>query len=354
MSRSFLVLSAALLVACSPTPPADTGGDGGDSGDNGDGGSDGAFSGDAFVAPPTEACTGASTACLSGTAATTGFTSMAKHMEVRLFRGYPSSGSTPLATVPVALDGTWAFSALPAWSHYFVQVLADFGQPLSVAAVAGSLTVPSAGPVALQVPPVQLSVLQDSQPGGAAQLVSVLAYVFDPSSGALVPNAAVAIDVAGAPQALAWTALAGGTNAYVLKLPAGTPAQASYTITTTLSGSAASSWQLSSPVASLTPTLSAPSNGGTVPAGQPLTVSWPAVPSDGALVELFTQQAGAWSLADQLPPVDGDATQQIVPPTEVTAGPLLVNVEFLLGSCPATSNGCVAAAFVAASQVTVQ
>jgi hypothetical protein len=354
MRSWFLVLPVALLVACSSSPPADTGGDGGDGGDNEDGGIDGAFSGDAFIAPPTEACTGASTACLSGTAATTGFTSPAKHMEARLFRGYPSAGSTPLATVPVALDGTWAFSALPAWSHYFVQVLADFGQPLSVAAVAGSLTVPSAAPVAVQVPPVQLSVLQETQPASAAQLVSALAYVFDPATGALVPNAAVAIDVGGTPQALAWTALGGGSSAYVLKFASGTAAQSSYTVTTTLPGASASSWQLASPVASLAPSLTAPSNGGTVPAGQPLTVSWPTLASDAELVEVFNQPAGTWASDYQSPPDDSDATQQVVPPTYVTAGPLLINVEFLLGSCPTTSNGCVAAAFVAASQVTAQ
>ena len=276
-------------------------------------------------------------------------------MEVHLFRGYPSAGSSAIATVPVALDGTWAFSGLAAWDHYFVQVLADFGQAVSVAAVAGSLTVPStAGPVAVQVPPVQLSVLQEAQASGGAQLVSAMAYVFDPSSGGAVSDATVAIDVGGAPQPLVLTQVTATTKAYVLQFPAGTAAQSSYTVTTALAGASTSTWTLSSPTTTLSPTLSSPTSGATVPAGQPLTVSWPELPSDGELVELFTQQAGAWTSVYQSAPDDGDVTQQIVPAADVTAGPVLVNVDFLLGSCPATSDGCVAATFVAASQVTAQ
>ncbi len=350
MRSLLLVLPAALLVACPSTPPAQTGGDGGDAGDDA-----GTTEEGGYVTPATEACTGASTACLSGTAAATAFTTAPKHMEAHLFRGYPSSGSAEISTLPVALDGTWAFSGVAAWDHYFVQIVADFGQPVAIAAVAGPLAVPSsAGPVAVQVPPVQLSVLQESQPSGAVQLVSALAYVFDPSSGAAVSSATVAIDVGGAPQPLVWTSVDATTSAYVLQFPAGTAAQATYTVTTELSGSSASSWTLSSPTTSLSPTLSAPSSGATVPAGQPLTVSWPELPSDGELVELFKQQAGAWTAAYQSPPDDADVTQQTVPGADVTAGPLLINVDFLLGSCPVTSNGCVAATFVAASQVTAQ
>jgi hypothetical protein len=349
--RSLHLVLPALLVACSPTPPAETGGDGGDAGD--DGGTN--EEGGGYVTPPTEACTGASTACLSGTATTTGFTTAPRHMEAHLFRGYPSTGSAEISTLPVALDGTWVFSGVAAWDHYFVQIVADFGQPVAIAAVAGPLAVPSsAGPVAVQVPPLQLSVLQESQPSGAVQLVSALAYVFDPSSGAAVSSAAVAIDVGGAAQPLVWTSVNATTSAYVLQFPAGTAAQATYTVTTALSGSSASSWTLSSPTTSLSPALSAPSSGAMVPAGQPLTVSWPALPSDGELVELFRQQAGAWTAAYQSTPDDADVTQQTVPGADVTAGPLLINVDFLLGSCPVTSNGCVATTFVAASQVTAQ
>jgi hypothetical protein len=351
MRSLHLVLPAALLVACPSTPPADTGGDGGDAGEDG-----GTTEEGGYVTPQTEACTGASTACLSGSASTTGFTTSPRHMEVHLFRGYPSVGSAEISTIPVALDGTWAFSGVAAWDHYFVQVVADFGQPVAIAAVAGSLTVPSStGPVAVQVPPVQLSVLQEAQPSGAVQLVSALAYVFDPSTGAAVSNATVAIEVGGAPQPLVWTSVTSTASAYVLKFPAGTAAQASYTVTTALSGSSSTStWTLSSPTTSLSPTLTAPSSGGTVPAGQPLTVSWPELASDSELVELFTQQAGAWTSAYQSPPDDADVTQQTVPGADVTAGPLLINVDFLLGSCPVTSDGCVAATYVAASQVTAQ
>jgi hypothetical protein len=351
MRRSLPTLSVlALLAACSSNAP-DTGGDAGDAGEALDAEGDGPV-----VTPQTEACTGSATACLSGRAAPSGFTVAPKRMKANLYREYPGVGTaSPLATVPIAVDGTWAFSGLLPWGHYFVEVLADFGQTVSIGAVVGPLSTPSTGaPVVVKVQPVQLSVLQEAQAGGAQQLVNALAYVFDPTSGAPVQNATVTIVVGGTPQPMAWTQVAGGAYGYVLQAASGTAAQASYAISTSLPGAAISTWNLAAPAATLSPTLSSPVNGAAVPAGQPLVVAWPAQPADVELVELYTQgTAGSWTSAYQVS-ADADATQQSMPGAVVTAGPLLVNVEFLLGGCPSTSDGCVAAAVVAASQVTAQ
>jgi hypothetical protein len=353
MRRLLLALPVlALLVGCPSTAAApDTGDDAGEGGATLDGEADAVAS-----TPTTEACTGATTACLSGTAAASGFTVQPARMKAELYREYPSSGATAMTSVPVALDGTWAFSGLPAWSHYFVQIVADFGQPVALSSVVGALTVPSTGapPVAVRVQPVQLSVVQQSQVGAPQQLVSALAYVFDPSSGAPVSNATVSIVVGGTPEPMAYTAVAAGTYGYVLKAAASTPAQASYTVTTTLPGATASTWQLVAPTSTLTPVLSAPVTSTTVPAKQPLTVAWAAQPSDAELVTLYAQTEGVWNAVYQSPPDAADVLQQIVPGPQVTMGALLVNVQFLSGSCPATADGCVAGAVVAAAQVTAQ
>jgi len=353
MRRLLLALPVVpLLAACPSTAPApDTGDDAGDGGGLADGNP---FDGP-IITPQTEACTGDATACLSGTAAPSGFTAKPKRMEVNLYGEYPASNATPLTTVPVAVDGTWAFSGLSSWPHYFVQVVADFGQPVAIASVVGSLAVPSTGaPVPVRVLPVQLSILQEAQTGGAQQLVSALAYVFDPSTGAAVSDASVAIVVGGTPQPMTWTTVAASTSAYVLKAPSGTAAQASYAVTTALPGSATSTWQLTSPTSTLTPALTAPANGATVAKGAPFTVTWSAVPADAESVELYAMAQGAWTSVYQSPLDAADVTQQAVPGMNVTAGPLLVNVQFLLGGCPASSDGCVAAAVVAATQVTAQ
>ena len=54
-------------------------------------------------------------------------------MEVSLYAVFPAAGSAPLATTPVARDGSWAMSNLPAGTGYYLQLVADFGQPVSLA-----------------------------------------------------------------------------------------------------------------------------------------------------------------------------------------------------------------------------
>jgi hypothetical protein len=277
-------------------------------------------------------------------------------MIANLYREFPVEGATPLATVGVDPDGSWAFTGVSAWQHYFVQVGADFGQPLAIGAVVGPLGVPSTGSTVVTVKPVQLTVVEQALSGGAMQLASALAYVFDPASGALVQDATVTISVGGASVPMPWKSV-GGTQAYSVTFATPPAAQASYAITTTLPGSQPTFWQLQASTPSFTPSLSAPANGVTVAKGQPLSVTWTAQPAaDEEILEFYTQQQGGWQQAYVSPhPDDADVTQETVPGSYVVAGtPLLVDVLFATASCPSSADGCVVSNEVAASQITAQ
>jgi hypothetical protein len=275
-------------------------------------------------------------------------------MKANLYREYPAPGAVIANSVPVAIDGTWAFDGLAAWGHYFVQIEADFGGSVAIATLVGPLPVPSTGSaVAVAVRPVQLTVLQES-PGGSEQLVSAIAFVFDPQTGAPTTSATVAIDVAGTPQPMVPTPSAGGTIGYLFTAPAGTAAQSTYTITTALPGASMSTWQLVAPASLFSPLVSAPVGGATLPAGQPLTVAWPPQPADTEAVAVYTKVGGAWTAAYESPPVAADGTQITIPANVVAAGPLLLNAQFFTAGCAATSDGCVTAAAVVAVQVTAQ
>jgi hypothetical protein len=277
-------------------------------------------------------------------------------MIANLYREFPVEGATPLATVSVEADGTWAFTGLSAWQHYFVQVGADFGQPQAIGAVVGPLGVPATGSTVVTVKPVQLTVVEQAPSGAAMQLVSALAYVFDPASGGLVQDATVTISVGGAAVSMPWTSV-GGTQAYSVAFGTPQAAQTTYAITTTLPGAAPTFWELQASTPSFAPSLSTPANGATVAQGQPLGVTWTAQPAaDEEIVELFTQQQGEWQQAYVSPhPDDADVTQETVPGSYVVAGtPLLVDVLFPTASCPASADGCVVANEVAAAQITAQ
>jgi hypothetical protein len=310
-------------------------------------------------APSPVQCTGDVNACLSGTAAVQGFTATARQLQVNLFREFPATGAVPLTTVAIAPGGTFAFDGLAAWEHYYIEVQADFGQAVAPAVFVGPLGVPSSGPMDIAVPPVQLSVLEQSAPGGSMVLASALAYVFDPASGAPAQNETVSITVGGAPVPMVWTAVTPGVFGYSATFASGTAAQPAYAVSTAAPGvSTASSWQLVAEVPSFTPTLSGPASGATISADQPLTVSWPAQSaSDEEIVQLFTQESGVWSSVFRSPvPDDSDAVGETIPASDVTpAGkPLLLNVAFVSGSCPPTANGCVVAETIAAEEITPQ
>jgi hypothetical protein len=312
-------------------------------------------------AGPKTACSGDATACLQGSVTVQGFTATPMQVEASLFREFPSTGAVALRTVPIAEDGTWAFGDLAAWEHYYVEVQAAFGQSQDVGGFVGPLGVPvSGGPVAIQLKPAQLTVLEQAAAGAALQVQSVVAYLFDPATGAPLQGATVSILLGGSAVPLPWTTIPGSTNdGYYATFSTPVPAQATYTITSSAPGaSAPTTWQLVANPPTFTPSLLAPVASGKVPVNQPLTVSWTAQPmADEELVTLYAQMGSAWSQVYALPaPVDQDVTTATIPGSDV--GPagqsLLVNVAFVQGSCPTSADGCVVGEMIAPAQITAQ
>lgn len=321
-----------------------------------DGGEDGALP---ATLPNHTACSGAAAACLSGTATTQSLAAPQRFV-ANLYEMFPLAGATPVARQEVAKDGTWAFSGLSSSAHYYVYMVAvygvagDGGGGSSIAATVGPLTVPSSGqPVDVVVQPVQLSVLESSIAGGALDIRSALAYVFDPATGAPSSGGdAVSIVVGGTPVPMPWTEVAPSQYGYYATFSTATPAQPTYTITTP-----GGSWQLTGTTPTFTPTLTAPADGATVPGGQDLLVSWTAEPAaDEELVYLYTQASGGtWTPVNASPPPQGPGiTQTTIPGSEVVAGLLLVGAAFVVGSCPASADGCVVSEAVANAQITAQ
>jgi hypothetical protein len=312
-------------------------------------------SGPAPVTPAT--CTGDTTACLFGTATVHGFVDPPLRYQARLFREFPVAGTAALQTALADSDGTYAFSQLPPWTHYYVQVAADFGQAIAVSSVVGPLAIPSGGAAAdVTIKPVQLTIGQQASAGGTMQLTSALAFVFDPQDGSPAKGASVTIEVGGTQVAMQ-ESTQGGAEAYIAAFPTPAAAQTTYTVTTLLPGSSSPAiWHASAGTASFTPSITAPAANVTVPQGQPLTVSWPSQPdADEEVVILYSQKQGSWAQAyETAQPHDEDATSEIVPGTVVAAGPLLVNVVFASGHCAPDQDGCVLSDETAAVQVTAQ
>lgn len=318
---------------------------------------------DGGIAPQqdTETCTGDTTKCLSGTAQTKSLAAPQAYF-ASLYTMLPLGGAAPVAQQQVARDGTWAFSNLSEGEHYYVQIAAVYGEGAdggggnAIGATVGPLAVPASGSTqAVVVKPVQLTVEQSATSGGALELVSALAYVFDPTTGApSTGNDTVTIGVGGTQVPMPWTAIAPNVYAYSATFTSPTPAQSTYTITT----SSSASWQLVANTPSFTPSITAPASGATVPSGTDLLVSWAPQPTaDEELVLLYDQttDGGPWTAVNpSAAPLPSSTTQATLPGSEIVAGPLLVDAEFLVGSCPLTADGCVISEAIASSQITAQ
>lgn len=318
--------------------------------------------------PQTTACQGDATACLSGTLDGSRVAAVSTYAMASLFRVFPNGGAMPIASEPVALDGTWAFSAVPAWSHYYVQIDSNYNvggaTPATIPSVVGPLTVPWSGPpLTMQVKPVQLQVFESRGAGGTMQVKWASANVYDPGTGdKLTGGAQVAIQVGGTTTTMPWGTDLAGKPAYFLQFQPPPAAQASYTVTTsaTALGSAPLTWKLVADAPTFDGTVTSPANGATVPVNKSLTVTWGAQPSaDFEAVELFFSSNGSggpWTGKWASPAPDApDATQEIVPAAAFSQpGSYLLNVGFSKASCPATADGCVYASAVAGAQLTAQ
>jgi hypothetical protein len=349
----FLFLAAwgvvSLPVACSSgTSPSPVQGDGGSP----DGG--------VQPPPPHWACSGSAGTCLSGTVTTSGFGAKPQVILASLYRVFPASAtSMPLATQTVATDGTWAFSNLSAWGHYYVQVVAGFGQPYGPSATVGPLSVPSSASVDVHVRPVQIAASEEQGMGGSFALDWASAHAFDPASGAELQGSAasVSISVNGTSTPLPWTNT-GSQSLYFVQFSSPPAAQASYTVTTSGAafGAMPASWQ----VTATPPTFMAAitTSQATVSGKDVLTVSWPAQPPvDYVTVAVFQATGGALVAStstpvapDQMPP----SAQLTLPAADGGATSYVVDAYFTTASCPTTAAGCVLSSAVAAAQITAQ
>jgi hypothetical protein len=310
---------------------------------------------------PGPTCGGDDTTCLQGTVTLQGFTAVPEELQASLFREFPAVGTTPLQTVPLDPDGAWVFGNLDPWGHYFVEIVADFGQSQAVASFVGPLAVPSSGSaVASLLKPAQLTVLAQAASGMPQQVESASAFLFDPATGAPLQGATVSILIGGTAVSMPWTSIPGSTtDGYYASFSPPVAAQPTYTITASTPGSSPpSTWQLAAASSAFSPALSAQTPGTTVPANQPLTVTWPAqAAADEELVQLYTMASGAWAPAWELSaPLDEDATTATIPGSDVSPSgeKLLVNVAFVQASCPATADGCVVGEVIAPAQITAQ
>lgn len=339
-----------LAVACSPgSAPSPVQGDGGIV--MGDGGG--------VLPPPAHwACSGEAGACLSGTATTKGFSTQPRNLFAELYRIFPLGSETPDQMETVASDGTWAFDGVPAWEHYFVRIVADFGQSPAIATFAGPLSAPSTGgPVAVTVKPIQ-AIASEHGMGGSYVVDWASAEVFDPSNGAELQgsSATVSIDVGGTTTTMPWTTMQ-QEGLYFLEFPSPPAAQASYTISASgqAFGSMPTSWTLVPSPPSFTPAITSPTNGMKVSASQALTVSWPAQSAvDYVTVALFQVTDGGVTAAGANPPpqLSPDTTSQML--SIPGPGSYVVDVYFTSAACPTTADGCVLSSAVVAAQITAQ
>jgi hypothetical protein len=331
-------------------------------------------------APPACALDASNAAtCITGSVSTAAFSAPATSVIADLFTDVPLGGQPLAQEEVVGADGTWAFdtSALeppPGWSHYYVEVFAQFGVLGTVARIVGPLvTAASAGPVVVNLEPVHLEVIESRIAGGGAmQFRYASAHVFDPATGAEITNgtAIVAIAVGGTSLPMPWVP---GAMVYEVEPSASLDAQPTYRVTIMhpAFGSAPAAWQLVANTATLNGVITAPPAGARVDIAGPLEIDWePAPAADYVQVDIFGQagvpagpdggasDAGvSWSpaaLYSSPTPETGSAGREIVPGGTFTQpGAALINVVYSYATCPGVADGCVYSGTVAAETITL-
>jgi hypothetical protein len=301
---------------------------------------------DALPPPPnTATCVGTQSACIFGTVATSGFTSTPAAAKVGLYHVYPYGQVSPITTVPVSLDGTFAFSSIAPWDHYYVQAVALFsgaGQNNAVATVVGPVSVPTGGAsLALKVKPVVLEVLQQKPAGGQTTLAWASAHVYDLGTGAENTSATVSFSNGAMSWSMPYGKNVAGTMSYFAQIPANTNGGTAFTITTS---QPAKTWNLVGEPATFDGSVTNPTST-TVPVGQALTVAWQAQPSSSyTVIELFTVQGMNQYTQQYMSPgaIPPDVTMEMIPASALSApGMYLLNVAYSKATCPVTADGCV-------------
>jgi hypothetical protein len=360
MKLSFAVLRQALFLFGALSVGAI--GCGSSASETSDGGSDGGltFPDGSMVVPKTEACKGDKTACFSGTVALAHFHGEPTESTVTLYKVFPHGGNPMVSWVPVATDGTFAFSDLPAWGHYYLVAGVKFGTGTnvhSVAATVGSLSIPSAGtPLPIVIRPVQLELLQQTSPSSPNAIAWASAHLFDPTSGVELTSGAVSLTVGGKPVDMPYTTDASGTMSFYAALPAGTPGGTSFTITTSAPafGSSPLTWKLVGQPATFQGAILSPTS--TAAAGKALTVTWQAVPEASySATELFVQNGAGYAATYTSPELNApNVTTETIPASSISAaGAYLLNESYANATCPVTADGCVYNVSTAVANLTV-
>ncbi len=314
--------------------------------------------------------------CLTGSVATVAFSAPATTIIADLYTDVPL-GDQPLAHEEVVgSDGTWAFDTSafepsPGWSHYYVEVFAQFGVLGTVSRTVGPLATPSsAGPVVVNLRPVHLEAIESRITGGGPmQFRYASAHVFDPGTGAEITDgtAIVAIAVGGSSLPMPWDARA---MVYDVEPSASLDAPPTYQVTVIhpAFGSAPAVWQLVGNTTTLDGGITAPPAGALVDTAGPLEIDWdPAPAADYVQVDIFGQagaDAGApdagvtWApaaLYSSPTPETGSVGREIVPAGTFTQpGAALINVVYSYATCPGMADGCVYSGTVAAETITLE
>lgn len=309
---------------------------------------------------------GDGTYCLSGSVDTSAFTAPVAKVQANLYELYPSGNSVAALFQFPDSDGRWAFGSLFPGLNYYVQIVVTFGDAgaPSVYRLFGPFTADSAGtPIALRIKPVELDVLQSGAGPGPMSISWARAHLFDPATGSeITGGGSVALQIGDASTPLPWDTT---SAAYVYTFPEPPPAQPTYTFTTQASADAGvATWELVANPPDVDGGITAPTAGAAVSGSAPISVGWTPEPVDYVSLELFqndgTPDAAVWNLVY---PAANDESAAIHSAVEGTGtisvdggfapGQYVLNVDYENSSCPATSDGCVAAASAAAENLTL-
>jgi hypothetical protein len=315
---------------------------------------------DADAIPRTEACVGRKSLCLAGTVTAHDFKASPMTSQVALYRVFPHGDAAFVDRVPVALDGTFAFSKVPAWGHYYLEAQATFVEGTNahtVASITGSFTVPASGaPIPLVVRPVFIEVLQQASPSAATTLTWASAHIYDPMTGAEVKTGTVFLSANGKTVPMTYGVNAAGMESFFATVPAKTPGGTSFKITTSYRelGSAPVTWNLVGDPETFQGSIVSPK--GVVPADKPLEVTW--VKQQDAsysytITELFQVNGSAPVLRYASQATAPDQATDTIPGSDLAStGTYLLNESYVDAMCPVVADGCVYNAWTAAETLT--
>lgn len=310
--------------------------------------------------PTTEACTGNQDACLAGTVVLDHFRATPTASGVTLYRVFPHGEPEAVSSVPVALDGTFAFSDVPAWGHYYLSAQASFGAGAdshTLASIVGSFAVPAGdASIPLVIRPVFLEILQQASSGAPTSLAWASAHLYDPTTGAEVTAGKVTFSADGETVPMIFGLNAAGMKSFFCTFPSGTMGGTHFTITTSYPALESSpvAWNLAGDPVTFEGSITSPT--GVVTADKPLTVTWVAQPSASyTITELFLQQGAESILRYASPVVAPNVTTDRIPASDLAKpGTYLLNQSYVNATCPATADGCVYNAWTAAETLTAK